>query len=270
MTRLPEPDDLGAVHEPEPDEAFPPEAAEVLSEVRRSLEDLLLFEGRWFVTPPDVVAASAAPARAEPAGGEGSAADEGPVPAAAVLSSFHDEICECTRCPLGHTRNRFVFGSGNPEAGIMFVGEAPGEEEDRQGLPFVGPAGRFLTRIIEAMELSREEVYICNVLKCRPPGNRDPAPEEVATCEPYLRRQIEIVQPKVICCLGRHAAHALLKTEAPLSRLRGTLHEYAGIPVIVTYHPAALLRNEGFKRPTWEDVKWVRRQYDGVEPRGRA
>ncbi|MCY3739270.1 MAG: uracil-DNA glycosylase [Gemmatimonadaceae bacterium] len=270
MTRLPEPDDLGAVHEPEPDEASPPEAAEVLSEVRRSLEDLLLFEGRWFVTPPDVVAASAAPARPEPAGGEGSAAAEAPVPAAAVLSSFHDEICECTRCPLGQTRNRFVFGSGNPEAGIMFVGEAPGEEEDLQGLPFVGPAGRFLTRIIEAMELSREEVYICNVLKCRPPGNRDPAPEEVATCEPYLRRQIEIVQPKVICCLGRHAAHALLKTEAPLSRLRGTLHEYAGIPVIVTYHPAALLRNEGFKRPTWEDVKWVRRQYDGVEPRGRA
>ncbi len=269
MTRLPEPDDLGAVHEPEPDEASPPAACEVLSEVRRSLEDLLLFEGRWFVTPPDAGAASGAPVRAEPAGGEGSAADEGPVPAAAVLSSFHDEICECTRCPLGHTRTRFVFGSGNPEAGIMFVGEAPGEEEDRQGLPFVGPAGRLLTTIIEAMELAREEVYICNVLKCRPPGNRDPAPEEVATCEPYLRRQIEIVQPKVICCLGRHAAHALLKTDAPLSRLRGSLHEYAGIPLIVTYHPAALLRNRGLRRPTWEDVKWVRRQYDGVEPRGR-
>ncbi len=267
MTRLPEPDDLGAVHEPEPEEASPPEAAEVLSEVRRSLEDLLLFEGRWFVTPAEEAAVDAAPAPAAP---RGPAAAEGPVPAAAALSSFHDEICECTRCPLGQTRTRFVFGSGNPEAGIMFVGEAPGEEEDRQGLPFVGPAGRFLTRIIEAMELSREEVYICNVLKCRPPGNRDPAPEEVATCEPYLRRQIEIVQPKVICCLGRHAAHALLRTDAPLSRLRGSLHEYAGIPVIVTYHPAALLRNDRFKRPTWEDVKWVRRQYDGVEPKGRA
>lgn len=262
MTRLPEPDELGTVHEPEPEEASSPEAAEVLSEVRRSLEDLLLFEGRWFVTPPDAAAASAAPVGAEPAGGQGSAA--------AVLSSFHDEICECTRCPLGQTRNRFVFGSGNPEAGIMFVGEAPGEEEDHQGLPFVGPAGRLLTRIIEAMELSREEVYICNVLKCRPPGNRDPAPEEVAACEPYLRRQIEIVQPKVICCLGRHAAHALLKTDLPLSRLRGSLHEYAGIPVIVTYHPGALLRNEGFKRPTWEDVQWVRRQYDGVRPRGKS
>ena len=264
MTRIVGADDLDAVNEPEPDQAPPPEAAEVLSEVRRSLEDLLLFEGRWFVTPPDEAAADAAPAPASPA------AAAGAVPAAAELASFHDEICECIRCPLGRTRTRFVFGSGNPEAGIMFVGEAPGEEEDRQGLPFVGPAGQFLTRIIEAMELSREEVYICNVLKCRPPGNRDPAPEEVTSCEPYLRRQIEIVQPRVICCLGRHAAHALLRTDAPLSRLRGTLHEYAGIPVIVTYHPAALLRNEGFKRPTWEDVKWLRRQYDGVEPRGRA
>ena len=238
------------MNEPERPAADPPEAAAVLSEVRRSLEDLLLFEGRWFVTPPEA------------------AGDRKPAPgsdAAAGLAAFHDEICQCTRCPLGHTRTRFVFGSGNPEAGIMFVGEAPGEEEDRRGLPFVGPAGQFLTRIIEAMGLSREDVYICNVLKCRPPGNRDPGPEEVASCEPFLRRQIEIVEPRVICCLGRTAAHALLKTEAPLSRLRGVLHEYAGIPLIVTYHPAALLRNEGYKRPTWEDVKWVRRQYDGVE-----
>ena len=245
------------MNEPEPPAADPPEAAAVLSEVRRSLEDLLLFEGRWFVAPAGEASMGAAPGPAAAAGGEGSAAAE--------LSAFHDEICKCTRCPLGHTRTRFVFGSGNPEAGIMFVGEAPGEEEDRQGLPFVGAAGQLLTRIIEAIELSREEVYICNVLKCRPPGNRDPEPEEVATCEPYLRRQIEIVKPRVICCLGRTAAHALLKTEAPLSRLRGALHEYAGIPLIVTYHPAALLRNEGYKRPTWEDVKWVRRQYDGVE-----
>ena len=237
------------MNEPERPAADPPEAAAVLSEVRRSLEDLLLFEGRWFVTPPE-------------------AGDRGPAPgsgAAAGLAAFHDEICQCTRCPLGHTRIRFVFGSGNPEAGIMFVGEAPGEEEDRQGLPFVGAAGQLLTRIIEAMGLSREDVYICNVLKCRPPGNRAPGPEEVASCEPFLQRQIEIVKPRVICCLGRTAAHALLKTEAPLSRLRGALHEYAGIPLIVTYHPAALLRNEGYKRPTWEDVKWVRREYDGVD-----
>ena len=236
------------MNEPERPAPDPPEAAAVLSEVRRSLEDLLLFEGRWFVTPPEA------------------AGDRGPAPdAAAELAAFHDEICQCTRCPLGHTRTRFVFGSGDPEAGIMFVGEAPGGEEDRQGLPFVGAAGQFLTRIIEAMGLSREDVYICNVLKCRPPGNRDPEAEEVASCEPFLQRQIEIVKPRVICCLGRTAAHALLKTEAPLSALRGVLHEYAGIPLIVTYHPAALLRNEAYKRPTWEDVKWLRRQYDGVE-----
>ncbi len=244
------------MNEPVPDEAAPPEAAAVLSEVRRSLEDLLLFEGRWLVMPPEAAGPRDPGAPAE-SGDAGSAAAE--------LAAFHQEICECIRCPLGHTRTRFVFGSGNPEAGILFVGEAPGEEEDRQGRPFVGPAGQLLTRIIEAMDLSREHVYICNVLKCRPPGNRDPEPEEVDSCEPYLRRQIEIVKPRVICCLGRHAAHALLKTEAPLSRLRGTLHEYAGIPLIVTYHPAALLRNTGFKRATWEDVKWVRRQYDGVE-----
>ena len=245
------------MNEPGPDGAASPEAAEVLPEIRRSLEDLLLFEGRWFVTPEVEASAGRAPDPAAAAGGES--------PAAAELKAFHDEICQCTRCPLGHTRTRFVFGSGNPEAGIMFVGEAPGEEEDRQGLPFVGPAGQLLTRIIKGMQLSREEVYICNVLKCRPPGNRDPAPEEADTCEPYLRRQIEIVKPRVICCLGRHAAHALLRTDAPLSRLRGALHEYAGIPLIVTYHPAALLRNEDYKRPTWEDVKRVRREYDGVE-----
>ncbi len=256
MTRLHEPDDLHAVNEPVPEEAAPPEAAAVLSEVRRSLEDLLLFEGRWLVMPPE------AAGHRDP-GPAAAAADQGS--AAAELAAFHKEICQCMRCPLGHTRTRFVFGSGNPEAGILFVGEAPGEEEDRQGRPFVGPAGQLLTRIIEAMDMSREDVYICNVLKCRPPGNRDPEPGEVDSCEPYLRRQIEIVKPRVICCLGRHAAHALLKTEAPLSRLRGTLHEYAGIPLIVTYHPAALLRNAGFKRATWEDVKWVRRQYDGVE-----
>ena len=147
----------------------------------------------------------------------------------------------------------------------MFVGEAPGEHEDRQGLPFVGPAGELLTKIIGAMQLSRDDVYICNVLKCRPPNNRDPQPDEVASCEPYLQRQIEIVRPRIICCMGRHAAHALLKTEASLSRLRGQLHEYQGIPLIVTYHPAALLRNAGYKRAVWEDVKWVRRLHDGTE-----
>lgn len=147
----------------------------------------------------------------------------------------------------------------------MFVGEAPGAEEDRQGLPFVGEAGRLLTRIIEAIEMQREEVYICNVLKCRPPNNRDPRPEEVQTCEPYLKRQIEIIQPKVICSLGRFATQTLLRTTESMGRLRGRTHEYEGIPVIPTYHPAALLRNPQWKRPTWEDMKRVRQTYDGVE-----
>lgn len=147
----------------------------------------------------------------------------------------------------------------------MFVGEAPGAEEDRQGLPFVGEAGRLLTRIIEAIEMQREEVYICNVLKCRPPNNRDPRPEEVQTCEPHLKRQIEIIQPKVICSLGRFATQTLLRTTESMGRLRGRTHEYEGIPVIPTYHPAALLRNPQWKRPTWEDMKRVRQTYDGVE-----
>ena len=230
-------------------------AAETLGQVRRFVEDLRIFEGRHFILPEAAVAEVAEP--------------EGPtvLPEAAGddLERFREQICNCTRCALGHTRTQFVFGSGSREAGIMFVGEAPGEEEDRQGQPFVGAAGQLLTKIIGAMQLTRDDVYICNVLKCRPPSNRDPQPDEVASCEPYLQRQIEIVQPRVICCLGRHAAHALLKTESSLGRLRGTLHEYAGIPLIVTYHPAALLRNDSYKRATWDDVKWVRRQYDGVE-----
>ena len=156
-------------------------------------------------------------------------------------------------------------GNGDEDAALMVIGEAPGAEEDRQGLPFVGEAGRLLTRIIEAIELQREEVYICNVLKCRPPNNRDPRPEEVQTCEPYLKRQIEIIQPKVICSLGRFATQTLLRTTESMGRLRGRTHEYEGIPVIPTYHPAALLRNPQWKRPTWEDMKRVRQTYDGVE-----
>ena len=224
----------------------------------RFLDDLVAFEGSDFVLPAGLAAG-------EPPLPEAAAAAAGQADASGELEGFRAEICNCTACPLGHSRQNFVFGSGNPQAGIMFVGEAPGAEEDRQGLPFVGEAGRLLTRIIEAMRLRREDVYICNVLKCRPPNNRDPLPGEVDQCEPYLKRQIEIVQPRIICALGRVASQALLRTQAPLGSLRRTLHQYEGIPVIVTYHPAALLRNAGFKRQTWEDVKWLRRQYDGVE-----
>ena len=228
----------------------------VIAQLRRYLEDLVIFEKAEFVMPVEAVRE----AFPQPQGAVASARS-----AAEELESFREQICTCTRCALGRSRRQFVFGSGDPQAGVMFIGEAPGADEDRQGEPFVGEAGQLLTRIIEAMGLRREAVYIANVLKCRPPGNRDPQPDEIELCEPYLKRQIEIVQPKIICALGRIAAQALLKTDESLGRLRGRLHEYAGIPVICTYHPAALLRNPSWKRPTWEDVKWLRREYDGVE-----
>ena len=223
-----------------------------LSQARRVLADLQAYEGAQFILPPDLAPSSPENAAVSPA-------------TATSLEEYRLEICECQNCPLGKTRRNFVFGSGSAAVGIMFVGEAPGADEDRQGLPFVGKAGQLLTKIIEATGLRREEVYICNVLKCRPPGNRDPNPEEIASCEPYLKRQIEIVQPKIICTLGRISTQALLKTSAPMRALRGMLHEYEGIPLIATYHPAALLRNLQWKRGTWEDMKWLRREYDGVQ-----
>ena len=192
-------------------------------------------------------------------------------PARTSLRAFQDAICRCTRCPLSAKRKHFVFGEGDNHAGVMFIGEAPGAEEDQQGRPFVGAAGRLLTRIIEAMGLTRDEVYIANVLKCRPPNNRDPSPEEVEACEPYLLQQIEMIQPKVICTLGRIAAQALLRTAAPLSGLRGRVHAYGGIRLLATYHPAALLRNPKLKSATWDDVRLLRKEYDGVElPRTKA
>jgi DNA polymerase len=200
------------------------------------------------------------PAEIQVEAGDGPTSDP-----ATELESFRDQICTCMNCSLGQTRHSFVFGTGNPQAGIMFIGEAPGADEDRQGVPFVGKAGQLLTKIIEAIHLKRDDVYICNMLKCRPPNNRDPLPEEVAECEPYLKRQIEIVKPKIICTLGRIATQAILRTTGPMRALRGKLHQYEGIPVIVTYHPAALLRNPSLKRDAWEDVKWLRREYDGTE-----
>lgn len=244
---------------------------EILAQARRYAEDLMLFEGRHFIVPEEVVLqasglgekegfTSEEISAAEPAGRESVvASDEG-----LTLDAFREEICTCTRCPLGATRNQFVFGSGDPNAGIMFVGEAPGADEDQSGLPFVGAAGQLLTKIVEAMGLSREEVYICNILKCRPPGNRDPQPEEIAQCEPYLKRQIDLVQPRVLCTLGRFAAQTLLRSDLTMGRLRQSEHRYEGIPLVATYHPAALLRNPQWKRPTWEDIKKVRRLYDGV------
>ncbi|MDH5511624.1 MAG: uracil-DNA glycosylase [Gammaproteobacteria bacterium] len=164
------------------------------------------------------------------------------------------EVRLCTKCPLHTTRTQTVFGVGHRQAKWMFIGEAPGADEDRQGEPFVGRAGQLLNAILFALGLKREEVYIANVLKCRPPGNRDPQPEEVAQCEPYLLRQIGLIRPRLIVALGRHAAHSLLKTEAPLGKLRGQQLTYHGTPLFVTYHPAYLLRNPADKRKVWDDL----------------
>jgi DNA polymerase len=176
------------------------------------------------------------------------------------LAGLRDDLGDCTRCVLHSLgRRHIVFGTGNPEAELMFVGEAPGADEDLQGEPFVGRAGQLLTKIIEAIGLSRADVYIANVLKCRPPGNRNPAPEEVSTCQPFLFRQIDIIQPRVIVALGTFAAHTLLATDAPISRLRGHVHDFrGGSKLVPTFHPAFLLRSPDRKRDVWEDMKKVR------------
>ena len=172
------------------------------------------------------------------------------------LEAIRDELGDCTRCKLhGQGRKQIVFGVGNPAADIMFVGEAPGADEDTQGVPFVGRAGQLLTKMIEAMGLSRDEVYIANVLKCRPPNNRDPQPDEVESCEPFLFQQIATVQPKVVIALGAFAARTLLKTQDPISRLRGRIYDYRGAQLIPTFHPSFLLRSPGYKREAWEDLK---------------
>ena len=178
------------------------------------------------------------------------------------LAALHDAICTCMKCPLGRTRTKFVFGVGNPNATLMLVGEAPGADEDAQGEPFVGRAGQLLNKILGAIGFRREEVYICNILKCRPPNNRKPEREEVEQCLPYLRKQIQVVRPALILCLGLTAAENLLGTTESLGRLRGRTLSYEGTPVMVTYHPAALLRNPNWKRPTWEDVQAARALHD--------
>jgi DNA polymerase len=174
------------------------------------------------------------------------------------LTLVADEARTCVRCALAEGRTQVVFGMGDPHADLLFVGEGPGAEEDRQGLPFVGPAGELLTKIVAAIGLEREHCYIANIVKCRPPGNRDPLPDEVAECRGYLERQIDLIRPKVIVALGRVAAQTLLGTDQPLGRLRGHWHRVRGVPTRVTYHPAALLRNASWKRPTWEDMQVVR------------
>jgi len=176
------------------------------------------------------------------------------------LQKLQAKMAGCRQCPLGETRLNLVFGDGNPRADIVFVGEAPGADEDEQGLPFVGRAGQLLTRIIEAMRIKRKDVYICNILKCRPPQNRNPLPEEISACEPFLKEQLRIISPRVICALGSFAAKTLLKTEAPITVLRGRFHDYGGIRLMPTYHPAYLLRNPQAKKFVWEDVQVIMRE----------
>jgi len=181
------------------------------------------------------------------------------------LVELYEQIHTCTKCPLGHSRNKFVFGVGNPNAEILFIGEAPGRDEDLQGEPFVGRAGQLLDKMLAAIHLQREEVYIANILKCRPPDNRDPLPEESAACLPHLAEQIRLLAPRLICSLGRVAAQILMETKAPLSKLRGRFYEFGSARMLVTFHPAALLRNPNFKRDAWEDLKVLRRAYDDLK-----
>jgi uracil-DNA glycosylase family 4 len=177
-----------------------------------------------------------------------------------ALSAVREDIGDCTRCKLhGMGRKQIVFGVGNPNADLMFVGEAPGADEDIQGIPFVGRAGQLLTKIIEAIGLTRDDVYIANVIKCRPPQNRNPEQDEVETCEPFLFQQIDIIKPKVIVALGTFAARTLLRTLDPISRLRGRVYDYRGAKLIPTFHPAYLLRNPASKREVWEDMKLAKR-----------
>ena len=236
--------------------------------LRPALSDLLAYlsemgYGDLYRNPPRAVA-SAAPVAVEtpavPAAVPGPAVgmDEEAAGRAAALAALAETVAGCTRCRLSEGRSKVVFGSGNPNAELMFIGEGPGAEEDRQGLPFVGPAGELLTRIIQAIEMRREDVYIANVVKCRPPGNRDPEPDEAAACRGYLERQIELVRPRVIVALGRIAAQTLLGNDSPIGRMRGQWYQVKGVPTMVTYHPAALLRNSALKRPTWEDMQQVR------------
>jgi DNA polymerase len=221
--------------------------------VPRSLVEQAAATGAAASAPASAESApqSAAPATRESEDASAAAA------AAAALAAIREEIGDCQRCKLAKGRKNIVFGQGDPRARLMFVGEAPGADEDEQGLAFVGKAGQLLTRIIEAMGLKREDVFIANVLKCRPPQNRNPEPDEILACQPFLEAQIDSIKPKVIVGLGKFGAQYLLKTMEPITRLRGRLGTYRGITVMPTYHPAYLLRNPSGKKEVWEDMKVV-------------
>lgn len=233
-------------------ESLHQELSEVLAEARHHLEELRLLGCREIAPPPRPETLPICPPGVigSNRGGTNSCRQES-------LDQIRDDLGECQRCPLCQGRKTIVFGVGSPTARLVFVGEAPGREEDERGEPFVGEAGRLLDRILFAMGLERSQVYICNVEKCRPPQNRDPLPEEIAACEPFLVRQLMAIQPRVIVTLGRFAAQTLLRDMTPISKLRGRWHSYQGIPLMPTFHPAYLLRNPGEKREVWEDMKLV-------------
>ncbi len=181
---------------------------------------------------------------------------------AETLDMIRKDLGTCQRCKLHRGRKHIVFGAGNPRAKLVLVGEAPGYEEDIQGQPFVGQAGQLLTRILRAIGLAREDVYICNIIKCRPPGNRNPEPDEIAACIPFLRRQLRAIRPGLICAMGTFAAQTLLETDTPISELRGRFHAYENASLLPTYHPAYLLRNPGKKRDVWEDMQKLQEAYE--------
>jgi len=232
---------------------FKKELLEVVSSLKGHLvyqRDVLLVEGTP-VTPPN-------PLFVKEGGLKAGALLQPTNSNSEQLLKLRADIGDCQRCKLGKTRTKLVFGVGNPDARIVFVGEGPGKDEDLQGEPFVGKAGQLLTDIItKGMKMRREDVYICNVVKCRPPENRNPEPEEIDACEPFLAKQLEIVKPYVIVALGTFAAKTLLKTELPISKLRGKFHDYKGIKVMPTFHPSYLLRNPEAKKDVWEDIKMV-------------
>lgn len=188
---------------------------------------------------------------------------------ATSLADLEALIQDCHKCRLWETRTKFVFGKGSPTAGVMVIGEAPGADEDQQGEPFVGRAGQLLTKMLEAVNFKREDVFIANMLKSRPPNNRDPKPDELEACEPYLWKQILLIKPKMILCMGRIAATSLLKgKETTLAKIRGNVYDFYGVKVMATYHPAALLRNPDWKRPAWEDLQQFRKLYDELSQVG--
>jgi len=234
-------------------------------EYQRALGVTVVESSSAVPAPPAAVAAqpvikpikSAEPAHRESVQKESPPAFTPRIPSPS-LTAVREELGECTRCKLSKGRNAIVFGEGNPEARLVFIGEGPGQEEDQQGRPFVGAAGQLLTDIIvKGMQLKREDVYICNIVKCRPPGNRNPEPDEIEACEPFLIKQIRAIKPQVIVALGNVAVKTLLKTKAGITSLRGTWQTYQGLPLMPTFHPAYLLRTPGDKKLVWDDIKKV-------------